>query len=71
MQNINVGVDADNERRYNLSNVRIEICKGFPRPKKQAVEGEDDSASSCLRQEIKITIFLYLSLTALRNAFVF
>jgi len=65
MQNMNVGVDAGNERRCNLNNVRIEICKDFLRPKKQAVKDEDDSAYSCPRQEIKITILLYLSLRAL------
>ena len=68
MHNTNVGVDADNERRYNLSNVRIEICKDSPRPKKQAVKSEDDSAHSCPRQEIQVTILLYLSLTALKKS---
>jgi hypothetical protein len=58
MQNINVGVDAYNERRYDLSNVRIEICKDFPRPKRKVVKGEDDSAHSCPRREISVTILL-------------
>jgi hypothetical protein len=71
MHNINVGIDADNERRYNLSHVRIEIYKDFPRPKKQAVKSEADLAHFCPRQEIQVTILLYLSLTALKKAFEF
>jgi hypothetical protein len=71
MHNTNVEVDADNERRCNLNYVRIGIYQDFPQTKKQAVKGEHDSAHSCPKQEIKVTILLYLSLTTLKNASVF